>query len=114
MEIDAPVIKKNVKPGQFIHIRVDDSLAPFFRRPFSVYRALKHVEIFYEAVGPGTTILSRKVKGDPLDIIGPVGQGFSLPSKGVKQIVMVAGGIGIAPFLAFSDELKSKKYEMIL
>lgn len=114
MEIDAPAIKKTVQPGQFIHIRVEDSLQPFFRRPFSVYRAQKHVEIFYEAVGPGTTILSRKKRGDELDIIGPVGQGFTLPPEGIKQIVMVAGGIGIAPFLQFSDTLRTKTYELIL
>lgn len=114
MEIDAPSIKKNVKPGQFIHIRVDDGLQPFFRRPFSVYRAKKHIEIFYEVVGPGTKILSQKTKGDSLDIIGPVGQGFVLPPKGVKRIVMAAGGIGVAPFLFFSDVLKKEGYELIL
>jgi len=114
MEIDAPAVKKAVKPGQFIHIRAGESLEPFFRRPFSVYRAKKYVEIFYEAVGPGTTIFSQKKKGDELDIIGPVGQGFSLPSKEIKQVVMIAGGIGIAPFLILSDALKDKGYELVL
>ena len=40
-----PLLNK-ILPGQFLHIRVNDGLEPFFRRPFSVYRAQKYVEIF--------------------------------------------------------------------
>ncbi len=103
LSLDAPELAKEVKPGQFIHIRVSDGLEPFFRRPFSVYRAKKHVEIFYEPIGPGTKILASKKKGDALDVLGPLGNPFNLPSKNIKQVVMIAGGIGIAPFLALSD-----------
>ena len=114
MCIDAKPIVRSIKPGQFIHIRVNDSLNPFFRRPFSVYRAKKYVEIFYEPIGRGTSVLATKRKGDMLDILGPLGQGFSLPPRGTKQVVMVAGGIGIAPFLMFTDHLKNKKFELVL
>src|SRR3990167_5801683 len=106
--IDAPSIVKIIKPGQFIHIRVKDGLEPFFRRPFSVYRAQKHVEIFYEAIGPGTRVLGGKKKGDELDILGPLGTEFRMPPAGTKQVVMIAGGIGVAPFLILSDVLKEK------
>lgn len=112
--LEAKSLVKKIKPGQFIHIRVKDSLEPFFRRPFSIYRAQKHIEIFYEAVGVGTTILSQKKKGDELDILGPLGNSFALPPKGTKSVVMVAGGIGVAPFMLFSDLLKNKGYELIL
>lgn len=114
LKLDAKSLINRIKPGQFIHIRVSDTLTPFFRRPFSVYRARKYIEIFYEAVGPGTEILSAKKKGDTLDILGPLGKEFSMPPKGTKQVVMVAGGIGVAPFLILSDKLKNKGYEMIL
>ena len=70
--IDAKPIVKKVLPGQFIHIRVNDKLEPFFRRPFSVYRARKYVEIFYEAIGPGTTIMAEMKRGDTIDVIGPM------------------------------------------
>ena len=64
MVFDAPDVSREVKPGQFVHIRTDDhGLQPFFRRPFSVYRAQKYVEIFYDVVGPGTKLLSLKKKG---------------------------------------------------
>ena len=112
--IDAKPILKKIQPGQFIHIRAKDGLEPFFRRPFSVYRALKYVEILYEAVGQGTNILSEKKKGDAIDVLGPVGTPFQLPSKEIKQVVMVAGGIGIAPFLILSDALKKRKMDLVL
>jgi len=115
MRVDAPSIGKTVKPGQFIHIRVKEGLEPFFRRPFSVYRALEHVEIFYEVVGPGTRILSEMKTGDGIDVLGPVGTQFELPGDNVKQVVMVAGGIGIAPFLILSDVLKEREgLELVL
>ncbi|MDO8580658.1 MAG: dihydroorotate dehydrogenase electron transfer subunit [Candidatus Omnitrophota bacterium] len=114
MQIDAPSIVKKILPGQFIHIRVSQGLEPFFRRPFSVYRAQKHVEIFYEPVGPGTKLMAKMNKGDTIDVLGPLGQPFALPPKGTKQVVMIAGGIGIAPFLILSDCLKKKKYDLIL
>lgn len=114
LKIDVKSIFKKVEPGQFVHIRVSDGLEPFFRRPFSVYRAQKYVEIFYEAVGPGTKILASKKKGDSLDILGPLGKPFNLPPKGIKQVVMIGGGIGVAPFLILSDTLRNKGYELIL
>ena len=114
LRIDAKPILKEIKAGQFIHIRVNDSYEPFFRRPFSVYRANKYVDIFYEAIGPGTKEMVKMKRGDDIDVLGPVGKRFSLPPRGTKQVVMIAGSIGIAPFLILSDELKNKNYELIL
>ena len=114
LSMDARPILKKIQPGQFIHIKVSEGHEPFFRRPFSVYRAKKYVEIFYEVVGPGTRLLSLKKPGDEIDILGPLGNHFTLPPKGVKQVVMIAGGIGIAPFLIFSDQLRTMSYELTL
>src|SRR3989338_7990120 len=114
LSLKAPALAKAIRPGQFIHIKVNDGLEPFFRRPFSVYRAQKYVEIFYEAIGPGTRILGGKKRGDELDILGPLGTEFRMPPAGTKQVVMIAGGIGVAPMLILSDVLKKKKYELVL
>jgi len=112
---DAPALAKEVQPGQFVHIRTNESgLEPFFRRPFSVYRAQKYIEVFYEAIGPGTQLLSRKQKNDFVDVLGPLGTPFVLPPEGTKQVAMIAGGIGIAPMLILSDVLKKKKCEQVL
>lgn len=114
LSLQAPDLARAVQPGQFIHIKVSGGLEPFFRRPFSVYRAKKYVEIFYEAIGCGTEILAAKKKGDVLDVLGPLGNPFSLPPAGTRQVVMIAGGIGIAPFLILTDVLKKKKYDLVL
>lgn len=116
MSLDAPELAAEVKPGQFVHFKTSESLEPFFRRPFSVYRAQDGVvKVFYEVVGPGTGLLSDKKSGDVIDTLGPLGTPFRLPGDEVNQLVMVAGGIGIAPFLLLSDILKERTdLEMIL
>ena len=108
---DAPDLAKRVQPGQFIHIRTSEGLEPFFRRPFSVYRVGRYVDIFYEPVGVGTSLLASKQKGDRLDVLGPLGTPFVMPPTDIKQVVMIAGGIGIAPMLILSDILKKKKLD---
>ncbi len=113
--LDAPALAREVKPGQFIHIKVSDGLEPLFRRPFSVFRAKAgKVEVFFEPVGKGSKLLAAKEKGDILDVLGPLGRPFTLPSKSVKQVVFIGGGIGVAPFLLFSDILLKHKAEKVL
>ncbi len=114
LSFEAPDLAKEIKPGQFVHIRASEGLEPFFRRPFSVYRAQRYVEIVYEPIGFGTRLLAAKQKGDNVDILGPLGTPFVLPPAGTKQVVMIAGGIGIAPMMILSDVLKNKKYETVL
>ncbi len=114
MKIDAPSIAKITGPGQFVHIRVAQGLEPFFRRPFSVYRSNEYVEIFYDVVGKGTNILASKKQGDELDVMGPLGTPFTKPPKGMKNIVMIAGGVGAAPFQCLTDKWKDKGYKFIL
>lgn len=113
LAFDAPMMARQVRPGQFVHIRTHEGLEPFFRRPFSVCRARKYVEILYEVVGPGTKILSQKKKGDILDVLGPVGTPFVPPPSGTKQVVMIAGGVGVAPFLILSDTLCRERFKTV-
>jgi dihydroorotate dehydrogenase electron transfer subunit len=113
--LDATELAPRIKPGQFIHIKVTDGFEPLFRRPFSVFRAKSgKVEVFYDPIGRGTRILAAKEKGDSVDVLGPLGKPFTLPGKELKQVVFVAGGIGVAPFLLFADQLKTHKAEKIL
>ncbi len=59
-------------------------------------------------VGPGTQILSEKKPGEKIDLLGPVGNSFSLPSKDENAVVL-AGGMGIAPLLYLINSLLTKK-----
>ncbi len=113
--LEAPALARGVKPGQFVHIKVSEGLEPLFRRPFSVYRARNgRVEILFEPVGRGSALLAGKKKGDVLDVLGPLGRPFTRPAKDVRQIVFVGGGVGVAPFMLFSDIILRHKAEKIL
>lgn len=108
MRIESPYLAKTIQPGQFVEVRCGESTDPLLRRPFGAHRILKNgIEILYEVVGKGTGILAHKKPGDVLDIIGPLGNGFNLPAKTAQcrpQIVLVAGGIGVAPLLALAEK----------
>lgn len=109
MRIEAPYIAKNAKPGQFIEVRCSDTNGPFLRRPLSVHRILKNeIEILYEVAGRGTELLSNRKKGEYLDVIGPLGNGFNILSD-KRPAILVAGGIGVAPLLALSEKIAANK-----
>jgi dihydroorotate dehydrogenase electron transfer subunit len=99
--LDAPQISSEVKPGQFIHVKVGGENGPLFRRPFSIFRRVplegNHlgIEIVYEVTGAGTRTMTGLRKGDTVDIIGPLGHGFELHQDKPVQ-VLVAGGTGAA------------------
>ncbi len=106
--IEAPKIIRVAKPGQFVNIRLNDGYEPLLRRPFSIHRVKgKNIEILYEIVGKGTEILSQKKTGGYLDIIGPLGNGFSyeLSTKNYQTSILVAGGMGVAPLLFLAERL---------
>jgi len=84
--LDAPALAREVKPGQFIQIKVSDNFEPLFRRPFSVFRAAGgKVEVFYEPVGKGTRILASLKKGAALDVLGPLGKPFTMPRRRLNR-----------------------------
>ena len=96
----------DVRAGQFVMLKVSDDYDPLLRRPFGIYSHIRSeeatgdvetVEIIYRVVGKGTAIMSRLMPGTEIDILGPLGNGFPELEEG-RELVMVAGGIGIAPF----------------
>jgi len=103
----APKIAEAAKPGQFLHIRCSNALDPLLRRPISIHavdRAKSEVILFYRVAGRGTALLSKNKAGDRLSILGPLGQGFSIPGARTK-VAVVSGGIGIAPLYFLLQEM---------
>ena len=95
-------IARGVKPGQFLHLKITDSLDPFLRRPFSYYRVEgDRVEVLYEILGRGTSLLAGFKKGERLQVLGPLGREFSREIDKKKRI-LIGGGVGVPPrvFLA--------------
>ncbi len=105
MKLESPEIAKKSSPGQFLHIRCSTSNNPLLRRPLSIHEVIdkKYVEILYKVVGKGTHWLSQRKKGEKLDCLGPLGNGFKL--KNTKTAILVAGGIGIVPLLFLAEKL---------
>jgi dihydroorotate dehydrogenase electron transfer subunit len=117
LSVDAPAIAAAIRPGQFLNIKVEESISPLLRRPFSVYRREgDRVEVLFKVVGKGTALLSRKRPGDLLDVLGPLGAPFNLDEGNYSTAVLVAGGLGVAPMPLLTDflRLKGKKVATFL
>src|SRR4030042_2248756 len=110
-KILAPKIAFSSLPGQFVNIKVSDSIEPLLRRPFGVHRVDgSRLEVLYEALGQGTQILAQKKAGEYLDIIGPLGKGFKYVqgARSPGSIILVAGGMGVAPLLFLAEKFKKR------
>ena len=109
LKIHSPEIASVIQPGQFLNIHVSDDLHPLLRRPFSVCDVEgENIYIMFNILGEGTRILSRKNKGDTLDILGPLGIGFNLIDD-YETAIIVAGGLGAAPFPYLTRRIKNEK-----
>ncbi len=101
-----------VTPGQFVMLDTSGKLSPLLRRPFSIHQLLIEndntvgFEVLYSVIGNGTGTLSTHKKGDFIDFLGPLGNGFSV-SDTLSRIFIVAGGIGVAPMIFLASHLKS-------
>ncbi|MBR0482270.1 MAG: sulfide/dihydroorotate dehydrogenase-like FAD/NAD-binding protein [Firmicutes bacterium] len=95
MEIEAPLVAKKAKPGQFIILRVDEDGE---RIPLTVAGTDKErgcVKIIFQTVGATTEILSHKEEGECLqDFVGPLG--VPTRTEGIKKVCIVGGGVGCA------------------
>jgi dihydroorotate dehydrogenase electron transfer subunit len=94
-------IAPHISCGQFVFVRISDEYVPLLRRPFSVAWVLGgEVNIVYKVVGKGTTLLAQKKKGERVNVMGPLGKGFSFQEE--KKTLLVAGGIGIASLVSLT------------
>ena len=119
MWIEASDIACSAQPGQFITVRCGDFT---LRRPFSVHQVgnnnviaseakQSQVALLFKVTGKGTLWLSQRQTGERLDILGPLGEGFSIPptkSGQSKNLLLVAGGIGIAPLVLLMQHASSQ------
>ncbi len=91
-----------VQPGQFAHVKLPGPTPMLLRRPLGINHVLAELDVLtlvYQLRGQGTRALSALEKGYFLDILAPLGRGFSLPD-GAKTAAVVGGGIGAAPLRA--------------
>lgn len=95
-------------PGQFVEVRVDGSPSTFLRRPISVnfvdYEA-NRLWLLVAAIGDGTRRLAGLHEGDVVNCMFPLGNGFTMPADSAEKVLLVGGGVGVAPLLYFGKRL---------
>lgn len=104
---ESEFLAAEVRPGQFTMLRLPESTGILLRRPYSFCdtdKAAGSFSLLVKEVGPGTRGLNALPVGSAVDCLGPLGSKFSLPEPGEHPVV-VAGGVGIAPFVAFCRAL---------
>lgn len=107
--VRAPQIAPLVQPGQFAHLRILPLRDALLRRPFSIYQTQEDTfSILYKVVGKGTETLSRMRPGEELSVIGPLGHGFTLPSRGGETPLLIAGGYGMAALYLLAQRSPQK------
>ena len=95
-------------PGQFAEIRIDGSTTTFLRRPISIHYVDKEkneVWFLVQLVGDGTRHLATVKQGDLVNIVLPLGNGYTMPQNADLKPLLVGGGVGTAPMLMLGSEL---------
>ena len=110
LKLTCPQMKlPEMLPGQFAEIRVDGSPTTFLRRPISINyvdRQRNEVWFLIQLVGDGTKRLGEAKAGDVINVVLPLGNGFTMPEKPSDKLLLVGGGVGTAPMLHLGEQLK--------
>jgi dihydroorotate dehydrogenase electron transfer subunit len=104
VDLLAPAIVPEVRPGQFVHVQLPEFEHHLLRRPFSIFNVEEAdgtLSIIYKIVGEGTAHLARLAAGTSLDLMGPLGNGYPEAPPGATPVV-VAGGYGCAATYLFA------------
>lgn len=93
-----PHLAATAQPGEFAQLRCGPGVVPLLRRPFSVAWVEGDACGFvFEEVGAGTRLLGDLGPGDELEVLGPLGHGFTLDGV-ADSCIVISGGVGCAPF----------------
>ena len=101
-------------PGQFVEVRVDNSPSTFLRRPISINfvdRDANELWLLVAAIGEGTRHITTLKPGDTLNCVLPLGNGFTMPKSSSDRVLLVGGGVGVAPLLYMGAEMKRNGIE---
>ena len=104
--LHAPRCAATACPANFVHLRCSEALA--MRRPYSIMSVSTeqgHIELLYKVVGKGSQALSQKQAGDEVNLLGPIGNSFTLnPQR--PELLLLGGGVGIPPILFLAHQSK--------
>jgi len=113
LALGAPGIAASAAPGQFLMLKTGERLEPLLRRPFSVFEILRKdgsvagLSVLNKRIGPSTRLLFDARPGDRVQCLGPLGRPF-VPVSPPDEAWLVAGGVGLAPFVMLAEALRAK------
>lgn len=96
-------------PGQFVEVRVDATPSVLLRRPISIHyfdEESNELGLLVQLVGDGTHWMATLKAGDLLNVVLPLGNGFTLPADKAVRPLLVGGGVGVAPLLYLGMKLR--------
>ena len=104
----APDVAAQARPGQYVMVRCGEGYDMPLRRPLSIHRSSTDggLALLFAVVGHGTEWLANRRKGERLDLLGPLGNGFGIRALS-RNLLLVAGGVGIAPLVALAEQAVS-------
>ena len=112
VRLDAPKLAVSIQPGQFVMIKPIAGLEPLLRRPFSIFEVLTNrngvrtgFALLNKRVGIGTELLYSIEVGHRIGCLGPLGVPFTVVAP-PHEAWLVAGGVGLAPFLTLAADLR--------
>jgi len=114
IQLKCPEIASEARPGQFVMVNCGEEC--LLRRPFSLHQVNKDgIALFYAVLvdGKGTRWLAQRQAGDKLDLLGPLGNGYKIPA-GSHKLLLLAGGVGIAPLYFLAQDAVKKKHSVTL
>jgi dihydroorotate dehydrogenase electron transfer subunit len=114
VSLAAPEIAGLARPGQFVMVKPSHGFDPLLRRPFSIFEILRGpaglptgISILNKRIGAGTGLLYEVEPGTTIACLGPLGRPFD-PVESPTKAWMVAGGVGLAPFLTLAEALVAR------
>ena len=111
--LNCPDIARTVQPGQFVMVRCDDLTLP---RPLSVHQVINEsIALLFTVLtdGKGTAWLAGHQPDDMVQVLGPLGKGFSI-DKTDQNLLLVGGGMGIAPIYFLAQDAVDRGFHVTL
>ncbi|HEX2952280.1 MAG TPA: dihydroorotate dehydrogenase electron transfer subunit [Armatimonadota bacterium] len=114
--VQAPDMANAASPGQFAQLRIarQGTIDPLLARPISIHQASPGdgtVSFIFKVVGRGTELLAKSESGQPITVLGPIGNGFTVPAA-ASTIALVAGGVGMPPMYFLAATLRKTRPEI--
>jgi dihydroorotate dehydrogenase electron transfer subunit len=111
LRLASPETAARATAGSFVHVAVDPAIP--MRRPLSIMRvdrAAGWIELLYKIHGHGLAHLAARRAGETVNLLGPIGQGFT-PHRQHPRALLLGGGVGIPPMVFLAEELREREAE---